>query len=83
MAKSISVALADMDTIFSGCAARVSLPLSPVTVTGHPPAEDPLFAALSPEEEPPQAVRARSSESRRARTAALERGVGRDTGMPL
>jgi hypothetical protein len=84
MAKSISVALADMETIDSGCLSRVSLPLSPVTVTGHSAADDPLDLALLPEEEPPQAVSAMSSESSSAaRAAALEGGVVRGTGMPL
>src|SRR4051812_6568262 len=85
MANSISVAVADIETIFSGSASRVSLPLSPVTVTGKALLDELPEAALSsPEEEPPQAVRASSSEtSSDTRTAALERGVVRGTGMPL
>src|SRR3954465_11827773 len=35
MAKSISVALADMEPMASGCSSRVSSPSSPVTVTGN------------------------------------------------
>src|SRR4051812_19536408 len=69
MAKSISVAVADIETMASGCASIVRSPLSPVTVTGKAcsSAVDDVDAASSADDElpPPQAVRARARGSNR------------------
>ena len=77
------MALADIETIFSGCASTVRSPLSPVTVTGKAPPEELLDAASSPDDEPPQALRARSRESSSAISGSRGDRVGRDTGVPL
>jgi hypothetical protein len=86
MANSISVAVADIDTMLVGSPGRVILPLAPVTVTGKcawPAADEPVVAAEFEEPELPQAVSARSSASSRAVRAAvdrLDRRGERDTG---
>src|SRR3978361_2111678 len=83
MAKSISVAVAERDTMLTGLALSVTGPFVPDTVTGQCAAAgaEELVAAVDVEPDPPQAVRAR----RRARTSAESaelRGTGkvRDTG---
>jgi hypothetical protein len=85
MAKSISVALADRDTMLTGLALSVTAPLDPDTVTGQcatAGVEEPL-AAAEDELDPPQAVRGRSS-ARNSAESADQRGTGgvRDTEKP-
>jgi hypothetical protein len=83
MAKSISVAVADRDTMRTGLALSVTGPLVPETVTGQwaAAAVGELLAALDGDADPPQAVRARSR-ARSSAESADHRGTGgvRDTG---
>src|SRR5687767_3806869 len=77
MANSISVALADIDTIASGCASRVSSPSSPVTVTGNADssaAAEVLDSDSPAAEPPPQAVSTRER-GRRSPAARDRRDV--------
>src|SRR4051812_24931800 len=91
MAKSISVALADMETMASGCSSRVSSPSSPVTVTGNvgsSAADDESPPSSSAAELPPQAesakasgrsrVAARDRRERNCNTGSLREGGGED-----
>jgi hypothetical protein len=79
MAKSISVAVADIDTMVAGCDSRVSSPSAPVTVIGKvPPDELGEAGSAASDAPPPQAVR--PSTSARG-TASSGRERGRGTGM--
>src|SRR3954462_5853398 len=72
MAKSISVLVADIETIFSGCWSSVSLPSAPVTVTGKAAVSELFEAACAPSESLPHAVSA-SSVVRRSATGVSRR----------
>src|SRR4051812_32462434 len=73
MAKSISVLVADIETIVSGSASRVTLPLAPVTVTGKAAGAELVGAAFAEPESLPQAESA-SSVARRSATGVSRRG---------
>src|SRR3712207_2317458 len=84
MAKSISVAEADIDTMVPGRWSRVSSPSSPVTVTGKAaPAEASVAGASRAGGSPPQAGRGRTRGSSRA-TGVSRRaeGVRENGGLP-